>query len=137
MSTHMIVDTSPVSHSSFKIISISSQAELDRYGVREFAAEFDHKPIGLPIILWFYNDELVAYVEVRQTPVLYPAVHPVVSPRAFLTGGRMLCELVREDYQGAYVIYDKRSAHFQVEAMERLGFALSPLKFFQPKEEST
>jgi hypothetical protein len=120
--------------STFKLIQINSQAELDRYGVREFAAEFGHRPIGLPIILWFYDDELVAYVEVRMTPVLYPAVHPNVSPRAFLEGGRMLCDKVRRDYQGALVIYDHRSAYFQAEAMERLGFELSPLKFFEPKE---
>jgi len=120
--------------SKFKLIQINSQAELERYGVREFAQEFGHKPIGLPIILWFYDDELVAYVEVRMTPVLYPAVHPAVSPRVFLEGGRMLCELVKRDYEGALVIYDKRSAHFEQEMMLHLEFELSPLKFFQPKE---
>lgn len=118
----------------FKLVEIHSQAELDRYGVREFAAEFGHKPIGLPIILWFYDEQLVAYVEVRQTPVFYPAVHPDVSPRAFLTGGRMLCELVKRDYEGAFVIYDKRSAHFAPGLMVNLGFQESPLRFFEPKE---
>jgi len=119
---------------SFKIIQIHSQAELDRYGVREFAAEFGHKPVGLPIILWFYDDDLVAYVEVRQTIVLHPAVHHMIEPRVFLEGGRKLCQLMRSEYEGALVIYDERSAHFAPGLMIRLGFERSPFQYFQPKE---
>ena len=122
--------------SNFKLIQINSQAELDRYGVREFAAEFNHKPAGLPIILWFCDDELVAYVEVRRTTVFHPAVHPKIEPRVFLEGGRKLCELMRTDHEGALVIYDERSAHFQEGLMRHLGFELSPFKYFQPKEIS-
>jgi hypothetical protein len=118
----------------FKLVRINSKAELERYGVLEFAAEFGHKPIGLPIILWFYDDDLVAYVEVRRTPILYPAVHPEISSRVFLEGGRMLYDLLKDDFEGGFVIYDYRSAKFQPEAMEHLGFELSPLKFFQKKE---
>jgi hypothetical protein len=107
--------------SAFQIVTINSQAELDRYGVREFAAEFDHKPIGL------------AYVEVRHMPVLFPAVHPDISPRIFLEGGRKLCQMVKKDFENGFVIYDYRSAKFGPEAMRRLGFELSPLKFFEPE----
>ena len=119
---------------SFKIIQIHSQAEMDRYGVREFAAEFGHRPIGLPIILWFYDDDLVAYVEVRQTVVLPPAVHHKIEPRVFLEGGRKLCQLMRTEYEGSLVIYDKRSAHFPPATMMHLGFELSPFLYFQPVE---
>jgi hypothetical protein len=118
----------------FKLVRINSKAELDRYGVREFAAEFGHKPIGLPIILWFYDDELVAYVEVRRTPILYPAVHPKINPRIFLEGGLLLAAMLREEFEGGFIIYDRRSALFEPEAMEHLGLELSPLKFFQTKE---
>jgi hypothetical protein len=119
--------------SAFQIVTINSQAELDRYGVREFAAEFDHKPIGLPVLLWFHQDQLVAYVEVRHMPVLFPAVHPDISPRIFLEGGRKLCQMVKKDFENGFVIYDYRSAKFGPEAMRRLGFELSPLKFFEPE----
>jgi hypothetical protein len=118
----------------FRLLRIHSKAELDRYGVKEFAEEFGHKPIGLPIILIFHKDDLVAYVEVRQTPVLYPAVHPKIIPRAFLEAGRMIVAIMREELEGSFMIYDRRSALFEPEAMEHLGLQLSPLKFFEPKE---
>jgi len=123
----------------FELIKVKTMAELDRYGVREFAASFGHKPVGLPIILWFTAGELVAYVEVRNTPILYPAVHHEISPRVFLAGGQQLAELVAREYEGAFVIYDRRSAHFEPEQMGRLGFALSPLKFFEvnPQQKET
>jgi hypothetical protein len=117
----------------FQMVAANTQADLDRYGVREFAAEFDHKPVGLPLLLWFYGEELVAYVEVRHVPVLFPAVHPNINPRVFLEGGRKLCQMVRKYFENGYVIYDYRSAKFEPEAMRRLGFQLSPLKFFEPE----
>jgi hypothetical protein len=118
----------------FKFLRIHSKAEVDRYGVKEFADEFGHKPIGLPIILLFYQDDLVAYFEVRQTPVLHPAIHPKISPRVFLEGGRLIAAVMREEFEGGFIIYDRRSALFEPEAMEHLGFELSPLRFFETKE---
>jgi hypothetical protein len=115
----------------FKLLRIHSQADVDRYGVREFAKEFGHDPTGLPIILFFYQDDLVAYFEVRQTPVLYPAIHPKISPRTFLEGGRLMADVMREEFEGGFLIYDRRTALFEPEAMEHIGFGLSPLKFFQ------
>jgi hypothetical protein len=116
----------------FKFVQVNSIAELDRYGVREFAAEFGHEPIGLPIWLFFHKDDLVAYCEIRMTPVIYPAVHPKISPRAFFEGGRLLCDKMRDHLPGAFVIYG--SAPFDAKQMTKLGFELSPLQFFQPKE---
>jgi hypothetical protein len=118
----------------FKVIEVVTHADVERYGVREFAAEFGHTPIGLPLLLFFCDEDLVAYVEVRYTPVLYPAVHPKVSPRIFLEGGRLLHKIAERDFENAFVIYDHRSANFKPQAMEHLGFTESPLKFFEPKE---
>jgi hypothetical protein len=122
--------------SQFRVIQINSQAELDRYGIREFAAEFGHKPIGLPQLLFFHQDDLVAYCEIRSTPMIHLGVHPKLSPRTFLEGGRLLCSIVRDRFPNGFVIYDRRSAQFEPEAMKHLGFVESPFKFFEPDEET-
>jgi hypothetical protein len=121
----------------FRIVQINSQAEIERYGLRQFAAEFGHKPVGLPILLFFHQDELVAYVEVRSTPLLHLGVHPKLSSRTFLEGGRLLCAIVRERFPNGFVIYDYRSALFKPEQMKHLGFVLSPFQFFEPKQETS
>lgn len=119
----------------FRIVQVNSKAEVERYGVMEFAAEFGHKPIGLPLLLFFHKDDLVAYVEVRHLPVLFPAVHPKVSPRIFLEGGRLLKQVVEDKYENGFVIYDYRSANFVSGLMKHLGFSRSPLKFYEVRKE--
>jgi len=121
--------------SEFNIVEITSFTEYERYGLREFASEFGHQPIGLPIHLWFYKGDLVAYVEVRNLPVLYPAVAHGISPRVFLGGGQALCEMMKSHYANGFVIYDRRSAQFAESQMERLGFTKSPLAFYEVTQE--
>lgn len=115
----------------FTVIQCDTVQELERFGVYEFAAEFDHHPEGFPVLLFFCNGELAYYLEARQTTVFYPAIHPRISPRMFLTGGRQFADILVQKHQGALLATDPMLERFTPELMAKIRFRLPPYVFYE------
>jgi hypothetical protein len=114
----------------FRVIRCASRTEIERLGIPEFAEEFGHKPIGLPILAFFCDGELVAYCEIRAMTICYPAVHPQISSRAFLIGGKLLSQTIAKNYEGALLGADPAVRNWEP-ILAKIGFRPTEYNFYE------
>lgn len=99
--------------------------------LNKWAAEFDHK---IQSLLWptfevRHKGELVAYVQLPNIPVIYPAIHPKSSKRTVFESGLAVIKAIKSKF-GICQAATPDESKFSPAVMKHFGFDPNPRKLY-------